>query len=327
MPQELISVVICSYNRANSLRDSLASVTRQIADGFTYEVVVVDDGSTDATRQVVEETAARAPVPIRYVYLEGRRGLAYTRNRGVAEARGGWVVFFDDDQIADPDWLTNLLAVAVAHGAHCVGGSRRLDLPPEVLAELGPTCRSLLGENIYLEPPSILDGKELPTTGNLMLSREVFHKVGDFDPRFTGGEDTEFLNRSRRAGFPIWTAPRAMCAHMVPLYRTRARYFRWVSRRWGNSFAKIDRKQHGRAGMLALLSARLVQASLINLPSYFAARLRGRRAEALDRHTLLWRAEGYVRTALWLVSPGLFPQSDFLSEMDFGREREMFAGE
>lgn len=327
MPQQLISVVICSYNRADCLRDCLASVTRQITDGFAYEVVVIDDGSTDATRRVVEETAASAPAPVRYVYLEGRKGLAYTRNRGVAEARGGWVVFFDDDQIADPDWLKSLLIVAESREAHCVGGSRRLDLEPAVLETLGPTCRSLLGENIYLEPPSILDGKELPTTGNLMLSREVFHKVGDFDPRFTGGEDTEFLNRARRAGFPIWTAPRAMCAHMIPPYRTGERYFRWVSRRWGNSFAKIDRKQHGRLGMLALLSARLVQALAINVPMYVAARFRGRRAEALDRHTLLWRAEGYVRTALWLIAPQLFVQQRFFHEMDFGAEREMFAGE
>lgn len=327
MPQELISVAICTYNRADCLRVSLETVTRQITGGIAYEIIVVDDDSTDATRQVVEEIAGKTPTPVRYVYLEGRRGLAYTRNRGVAEAKGDWIAFFDDDQIADPDWLKNLLAVAETHGAHCVGGSRRLDLPPGELAALGPTCRGLLGENVYSEPPSILEGKELPTTGNLLLSREIFHKVGGFDPRFTGGEDTDFLNRTRCAGFPIWTAPRAMCAHMIPPYRTRARYLRWASRRWGNSFAKIDRKQHGRLGMLALLLARFVQMLLINAPTCVVARIRGRKAEALDRHMLLWRTDGYVRTALWLVAPGLFPQRRFIEEMDFGREREMFGGE
>ena len=326
MPEQIVSVVICTYNRADNLRQALATVNNQMTEGFAYEIVVVDDESTDHTPQVVAETGTGTAEAVRYVLQKERLGLASTRNRGVHEARGDWVVFFDDDQLAAPDWLKNLLDVARSHEALCVGGSRRLDLPETVLAVLGPVCRSMLGENIYQEPPAVLAGKELPTTGNLMISRRVFEKVGDFDLRFSGSEDTEFLQRVRRAGFDIWTAPRAMCAHMIPEYRTKPAYFRWASLRWGLGFAKIDCKQHGTWWMLGLCAARVLQAAGIHLPHCVLARLRGNSAAAMDRRTLLWRAEGYVRATLWLTFPRLFRQHRFIDSLAFRAEREMFAG-
>ncbi|HNT87130.1 MAG TPA: glycosyltransferase, partial [Candidatus Hydrogenedentes bacterium] len=272
MSENLVSVIICTYNRAASLRQALETVVCQETDEFTYEVVVVDDESTDDTRAVIEDAAAGAPVPVRYVLQEGRAGLAYTRNRGVHEARGNWIVFFDDDQLAEPDWLRHLFAVAKSHEAQCVGGARRLDLAPDKLAALGPVCRGVLGENLYREPPTVLDGKELPTTGNLLIARRMFDQLGDFDPRFSCNEGTEFLNRLRGAGFAIWTAPSALCAHMISAYRTRPPYFRWTSLRWGHGLAKIDWKQRGRVKTGLLCAARVAQALAVNLPRLALAR-------------------------------------------------------
>lgn len=326
MPQDNISVVMCTYNRAASLRRSLPTILAQEAPDFDFEVVIVDDQSADDTRAAVEEAAAAARRPVRYAYLEGRRGIAVARNRGITEASGNWIVFFDDDQIAEPDLLANLLRVAREKEAVCVGGSRRLDLPEAALAGLGPVCRGLLGENIYAPPPSVLSGKELPSTGNLMIARAVFDEAGMFDPRFSGSEDSEFLNRVRDHGHAIWTAPDAMCSHMIPQYRTTEGYFRWVSLRWGNGFAKIDLKQHGAALTVLLCLARVAQAFALNMPRLVLARLRGARAAALDRHTLLWRAQGYARTVLWLLAPRLFPQRRFIAELEFRMEREIFGG-
>jgi len=327
MTANLASVVICTYNRAASLRQSLDTVTRQETGGhFAYEVVVVDDGSADDTRAVVEEAAAREPVPVRYVLHECRAGIGSARNRGVREAHGEWVVFFDDDQLAEPCWLGRLIEVAKNQGAVCVGGPRCLDLAPQHLAALGPVCRGVLGEHLYLEPPSVLEGKELPSTGNLLIARRVFEQIGVFEAGFSGCEDTEFLNRLRAGGFAIWTAPRAMCAHMIPAYRTQARYFRWVSLRWGFGFAKSDANRRGRFSVMLLCFARLAQALAVHLPRLIFARSKGDAAAAQDRRLLLWRAEGYARMTLWLLAPRLFSQKRFLVEMEFRKEREMFAG-
>lgn len=325
MTANLASVVICTYNRAASLRQALETITGQETDDFAYEVVVVDDESADNTRAVVQEAAARASVPVRYVFHEGRAGIGSARNRGVREARGEWIIFFDDDQLAEPYWLRHLIEVAKHHGASCVGGPRRLDLSPEQLTSLGPVCRSVLGEHLYLEPPAVLGGKELPSTGNLLIARRVFDQVGVFASGISGGEDTEFLNRLRAAGCDVWTSPRAMCAHMIPPYRTHARYFRWVSMRWGFGFAKMDAGRHGRLRTAFLCTARMLQALAVHVPGLAWARLKGDAAAALDQRTLLWRAEGYLRAALWLLAPRLFPQKRFRDEMEFRKEREMFA--
>ena len=105
----LISVIVPTYNRCEMLADALASLFRQETNGeFSYEIVVVDNASTDATKAVVQQAAAEAPAPVRYVHHDVP-GDAPPRNRGIAEARGTWIAFFDDDQLAAPDWLLQLL--------------------------------------------------------------------------------------------------------------------------------------------------------------------------------------------------------------------------
>lgn len=327
MPNDLLSVVICSYNRADSLAQALESVVAQSpSPDFDVEVVVVDDGSTDHTAETVARVAAAAPVPVRHVYEGARAGIAVARNRGVTEARGNWVVFFDDDQLAEPDWLIQLNRVARANRAKCVGGARKLDLPPGKLAALGPICRGILGENLYSGPPAILTGKELPTTGSLLISKEIFDRVGLFDTTLTSsGEDAELIGRARRAGYDIWTAPEAMVAHMIPKHRQEAPYFRWVSLRWGNQFARIDAKNRGRAWVVALALARLKQGFLLHLPRMAMAAARGDAATVIDCKCLLWRMWGYVRTAAHLAAPGVFPQRAFLEFLEFRGERALFA--
>lgn len=317
-----LSVVICTYNRAAMLRRALLTTVQQETAGFTYEVVVVDDGSTDNTRAVVEELAA--DVPVRYVLEESRAGVATARNRGLKEARGRWIVFFDDDQLADPDWLVNLVAIAREHDAKVVGGALKLDLTGEALAALGPITRGILGANAFPSEPVILRGKFLPSTGNLLLARELFDAIGIFDPRMSSGEDADLMNRARAAGFDLWTAPKAVVAHIVPPYRLEMRYLRWVSLRWGNHFAYHDVKR-GRLQLLLRCVARVGQAKLVHLPKLLWAKLTGNAAAAVDTKCLLWRAVGYARTTALILAPGLFPQKRFVTEMELRLERELFS--
>ena len=109
----LISVIIPTYNRCEMLRGALESLLHEETGGeFAYEIIVVDNASTAATKAVVEQVAADAPVPVRYFYQE-IPGPAPARNCGVAEAQGDWLAFFDDDELATPDWLLQLHRAAL----------------------------------------------------------------------------------------------------------------------------------------------------------------------------------------------------------------------
>lgn len=328
MTPETVTVVVCTYNRAASLRRALDSLVVQETGGaFLYEILVVDDGSTDDTHAVVQEAAAAAGVPVRYVREECGRGVAGARNRGIAEADSDWIAFCDDDQLAAKDWLENLLAAASQTGASCVGGPIGLDLPAGQEAQLGPVCRTILGEHVFADEPIVFRGRELPSSGNLLVARRVFETVERFDTTLSSGEDADLLVRVRDAGYEIRNAPKAMMYHTVLPHRLEAAYFRWVSRRWGVNFARIDYKARGPLVTWILAKVRIAQALLVNMPLLLLARLRGDRAAALDRRCLVWRAEGYVRKAVQLIAPRLFPQRDFLEQLAFRKEREVFAPE
>jgi glycosyltransferase involved in cell wall biosynthesis len=317
-----ISVIVCTYNRVEMLHRALESLLSQKTDGaFSYEIVVVDDASTDNTADVVKEVAVHSGVPIRYVRKEGG-GVGAARNAGVAEARGRWITFLDDDEWTEVDWLKNLLAIALDKGADCVGGTCLLDLPQEHLSRLSPLCRGMLGENIYGETAARLRGKRLPPTGNLLIAREVFDSIGGFDASMLyGGEDSDFVVRVKAAGLDFWIAPDAVVHHVAPIHRLESAHLRWCFLRWGIQSAQIDCRRMGRARMLLLCLARIGQAMLVNVPGLLTALLTHDRADVSDRKGLLWKAVGYTRECVFLVAPNIFPQEGFFSALGF-RKRQ-----
>src|SRR5688572_25869200 len=117
-----ISVVVCTHNRAADLERALASVFAQNSDGFAYEVVVVDNCSTDATPQVVQRATASG-APVRYVF-ESALGLCHARNAGWRAARGAIVAYLDDDALAQPGWLAAIHTAFAAHPEAGVAGGR-----------------------------------------------------------------------------------------------------------------------------------------------------------------------------------------------------------
>jgi len=106
--QPIISAVICSYNREKYIRLSIDSLIAQTLDEEHYEILLVDNGSTDSTKEIVESSYLGRVVNFRYIY-EPELGLSRARNRGLKEALGRYVAYLDDDAIADPDWLEHIL--------------------------------------------------------------------------------------------------------------------------------------------------------------------------------------------------------------------------
>lgn len=321
MPQADISVVICTYNRADILRLALDSLIAQQTQGaFSYEIVVVDDASTDKTHETVEEAAARSDVPIRYARAEGK-GVARARNRGIEEALGEWIAFTDDDQANEPNWLHELVLVAREQDVDCVGGTVQLRLDTVPAIPLTPLTKSILGNKTHAES-RVTRLMECPGTGSVMMKRPVFDTIGKFNESLVwGGEDADLMLRVMNAGIAVWFAPKAVVHHLIPPYRTSPAYFRWASLRVGVALAEVDCRRRGLGKLMLLCVARIGQAVLVHVPRLLIALARRNAADALERKCLLWRAMSYTRETLQLLSPRLFTQKRFFNGLEFRAER------
>jgi glycosyltransferase involved in cell wall biosynthesis len=319
-----VTVFIPTYNRSAMLRDILRRMMEQETGGmYSYDILIIDDASSDDTPAVVEELAARSPVPLRYVR---ESGVGYTGvlNRAVQEFDGDWLAIFDDDQMTHRRWLAQLVGVALAEGADMVGGPIRLALASDVLAAIGPVCRDLYGESPDVrEPEKYRHDPPLPSGGNRLVRRRVFEQVGPFDENMlTGGCDRDFLLRAVDCGCTFGWHPQADGYHRIRPERITPVYIRWYSLQWGCSFAYVDWKRSGGLKTIIFCAARVVQALCIRLPGLALARLRNDSRNALDLEALLWRAVGYSRKTLQLAAPRLFPQKTFFSRVEFRRARE-----
>jgi glycosyltransferase involved in cell wall biosynthesis len=198
VPKPLVSVVVPTSNRAAYLEVALASLAAQDLDG-EYEVIVVDDGSTDRTGAVIEAAGARC---IRH---EPPRGPNAARNAGIGAARADLVAMVDDDVWAPPGWLGALVDGASRHpDAGALGGPIRARFE-------GPAPRSCGRE---LPPITSLDlgaedhSTDLVWSANMAVRRSAFEEVGPFDERFsTGGDEEDWLRRLRdRGGRVVYVA-------------------------------------------------------------------------------------------------------------------------
>ena len=190
----LISIIVPTYNRAEMLKLALQSLVCQNGNGkWSYEIIVVDNASTDHTRRIYDEIYKEHPLLFRYV-REERKGIAAATNRGVKEALGEWLAFFDDDELAEADWLERLYEVAIQTGASIVGGRYNLALPSHDLAKIGKVCRGVLRENNFYKAVHKYEGKNLPAAGNVLIKREVFDVIGFFDVSIVvGAPDCDFF--------------------------------------------------------------------------------------------------------------------------------------
>ncbi len=321
-----VDVIITTYNRAAMVEAALRSVLHQELGDLSVRVVVVDNGSTDGTCEVVQAVPVPPHLSLRYV-VEHEKGVAHARNRGLRESTADWVAFLDDDEIADPRWLQELISAATTSGASCVGGRVVLDGDPGV-RRLGPFCRALLGETPGGEAPRPFRGKSLPGTGNVLFHRSVLERIGTFDPSLLhGAEDSDFFGRLRDAGVPAWFAPRARIVHRVPRYRTMPEYLLWVATRHGANSAILDLKRHGGGRVFRDALLRAGHAVAITVPAGLLATVSGNAGVALEARCRLARALGYERQVLRMVAPRALSQRAFVDRLELRAEGKRFGRE
>jgi glycosyltransferase involved in cell wall biosynthesis len=229
-----ISVILCTYNRSSLLPSALESVAASMMPASAeWEVLVVDNNSTDQTKLVFEHAAARHPRRFRYLF-EPRPGKSHALNSGIQAASGDVLAFMDDDVTVEPAWLRNLTAPLEVDQWAGVGGRIFLEkdfLPPRWLALRG---RYGMGGILAQFDPGdhACELKEPPYGTSMAFRKAIFEKHGgfrtDLGPRPGSeirSEDTEFGRRVMKAGERLWFEPSAIVYHAVPPSRRERQYF------------------------------------------------------------------------------------------------------
>jgi len=261
-----ISVVVCSYNGERTIGECLAHL--QKVSYPSYEIIVIDDGSTDSTADI----AAASPGVRLFSYPNG--GLSRARNRGLLVATGEIVAYIDDDAYPDPHWLTYLASAFRSTNHAAIGGP---NLPPPGDGPTSDCVANAPGGPIHVLV-SDEEAEHVPGC-NMAFRKSCLEAIGGFDPQFrTAGDDVDVCWRIQKEGFTIGFHPaavvwhhrrgslraywkqqkgygraEALLARKWPEKYNAAGHLSWAGRLYGKGFARPlpwgrARIRHGRCG-------------------------------------------------------------------------------
>ena len=245
MDQPLISAIICTHNRANYLKAAVDSLRSQTY--HPYDIIIIDNASTDNTRQVIE--AFGPDPPITYVY-EGTLGLSTARNRGAQVARGQILAYLDDDAEAATGWLAALaMAFAPPSSVAIAGGRVRLAWPPGYNPPLWLSPGMLETLGIYDLGPAmrpITNPQQTPRGLNYAIQKSVWQAMGGFNVdlgrvghSLLSNEELYMTQRVLAAGLGVLYVPQAEVTHQVAPNRLRRRWF--LHRSWWQGISECHR--------------------------------------------------------------------------------------
>lgn len=266
MADPLISAIICTHNREQYLGAAIDSLLAQTLD--SYEIIVVDNASTDGSADIVKARLDDSPEPcggsrVRYVY-EPKLGLSIARNTGANEAKGQILAYLDDDAEASREWLAELLTVFDTQEKVAIaGGKITLIWPPqaqpprwlsdELSGSLG--AYDLGDEVVYIQRPSLT-----PRGLNYAVRKQFLQDAGGFDPHLgrvgknlLSNEEQQLTRIALDQGWQVAYVPTALVAHNVAPARMKPSWF--LSRSWWQGISESYREQaSGTTGLWQLRS-------------------------------------------------------------------------
>ncbi len=232
MSVRLVSIIVCTHNRADLLSCIIDQLRAQNYPADSFEIIIIDNNSTDQTRQVVEEYITKPGAPVRYVF-EGRSGITFVRNRGAEESHYPYLAYVDDDCRVGSDWLSQLVrGFDLQENVGAIGGRVTLDWGQQERPKwLGSGFEPWLAENSRLGyQPRLLDKKNQIMEGNMAISREAWHLAGGFlgmeqfgSRNMSAGEVLYMLYQLRKSGYQVAFVPQAVAMHRMGIY-TRCRF-------------------------------------------------------------------------------------------------------
>ncbi len=247
------TVALCTHNHADRLERTLADLPQIRLPEAQWEFLVIDNGSRDATPEMLAKHTWPAGWTVRVV-REEKLGLSNARNRAIAEARGEYIIFIDDDETADPDWLCAFERLIGAYHPDAFGGRIRVLFEDARPPWLSDELLGFLGElNRYEAIVPLVDPGTSFYGGNFGFRRELCNTVGGFDAMLgrkgsdnTGGEEVDFYRRLLKVGFKVWWTPEAVIHHRIQAVKLNRRYFLDLHYRQGRMEAIRSRGEGSR---------------------------------------------------------------------------------
>ena len=227
----LVSVCICTYARPAVVETILSVLAQEGVSSSDFEIIVCDeDEPGTSAREAVEQIAAHTKTPIRYL-AKNARNLAVSRNACIEAARGEWIAFIDDDEIAEKNWLAELLAAQAEHNADVVKGFVKGVYPaaaPGWVRQCDPFTRDF--------GPTGTRQRFVATNGVLFCRALAVVNRIEFDAKFGsgGGEDPDFFLKLGDRGAVMISCRSSVVYEHVPLSRLNMGYFR--RRYWADGY-------------------------------------------------------------------------------------------
>lgn len=274
-----ISVVVCTRNRADPLRQLLETMAAmRVPAGLRWELVLVDNGSSDNTPAVAQSFAPG--LPIRYV-REDQAGLSNARNRGVAEARGRYICWTDDDAKVDSEWLAAYAELFAAHPEAAVFGGQIIPVlegpTPPWFAELStrwPLNHIVAGRNFGDQVIPLDFSRDVVPWGVNFAIRRAEQRAHRYDPELgvsphhrRSSEESQVMFEIVNGGATGWWTPRAKVQHVFPPHRQSREYVFEHFAAIGEAKAHLDHTRQTHVMNRDGAQPRLVQRS----PTYLAA--------------------------------------------------------
>lgn len=229
-----LTVALCTHNQKERLQRTLRGLAQLSRPANSWELLIIDNASTDGTSELVTTTDWSMPDITIRVVQEEKLGISNARNRAVKEAIGEYIVFVDDDETPDPHWLSAYERVILTERPDALGGrievlfedcGRPAWLQEELLGFLGRLDHGGTAHRLG-EPGTAI------FTGNAAFRREVFARIGLFDTALGrkgkanfGGEDVEMYRRMIDMGCNVWWVPDAVIYHRIQVGKLHRRYF------------------------------------------------------------------------------------------------------
>ena len=219
----IVSVVICSYNRAAYIGAALDSLYHQTASKDDFEVIVVDNNSTDGTELVFQQWRAANPNGHFYYTTETNQGASYARNKGAQLAKAAWLCFMDDDAVATHTYIDNIIRHTKQHpNVLGFGGKIIPKYIPEEPKWMSYYVSSLVGNFDYAPEACAFENGKYPIESNMIMKKSAFDLVGGFNVAIPGvvgtlrigGEGKELFYKIIALGEKIYYDP-SICVHHV----------------------------------------------------------------------------------------------------------------
>lgn len=285
-----VSIVLSTYNRSAGVVRALEALLRQSGEDLRYEVIVVDNNSTDNTRGVLDRLIAENPNKLRYVF-EARQGLSYGRNAGIVNAKAGIIAFTDDDVQAASDWVYQIKTGFASHeGIEYIGGKVLPQWPGEPPAWLTRSHWAPLALLDYGDSPFFIgtDRRLCLVGANFAFRRRAFEQVGLFNTEFqrvkasVGSlEDHEMLIRLWNRNLRGLYSPKLIVTAEIERERMEKAYHRRWHRGHGhfNSVLRAEEMERSRFRILGA-PAHLYRQAFTDIWGWFGAMIRRHPLEA-----------------------------------------------